>query len=152
MVKLLPEKLFRKIYSLVPRLCVEVIINNKEGIILIKREIKPYKGMWHLPGSTLMYNETLEQGAKRTAKSETGLDIKIKRVLCNLEYFNSNFPQGHGFGIVYLAEPIKGKLKGNKYGRDVRFFKRIPKNIIKKHKNLIKKYYQGNRKCLTIKI
>ena len=143
MVKKLSDKLFKRIYSLVPRFCVEVIIKDKRGIVLIKRDIKPCKGMWHFPGSTVLFGENTLECAKRIAKEETGLDIKIVKFLWFYEY-SKEVSFGQGLGIGYLAYPIKGKLKGNKYGKDVRFFKKLPKNLIKEQKDLFYKYVKMN--------
>lgn len=135
--------MYRKIYSIVPRPCVELVIKDKKGVILVKREIEPYKGMWHLPGCKLLYRETFKECAKRVAKSETNLKIKIKKFLCANEYpFNEKNNSEHAISLVYLAEPLTFRLKENKYGKDVYFFKKIPSNTIKGHKELLKNYFK----------
>ncbi len=48
-LKYLPFEEFQEIYSKVPRLCVEVVLRSDEGIMLTKRTINPWKGMWHFP-------------------------------------------------------------------------------------------------------
>ena len=53
MAKKISTKLFYKIYSLVPRLCVDIIVKDKRGVVLSKRDIPPCKGMWHIPGGTI---------------------------------------------------------------------------------------------------
>lgn len=141
MVKLLPEKLYRKIYSKVLRLCIDVIVKNKQGILLSKRVIPPCKGMWHIPGATMQIGENSQECAKRVAKYETGLKIKIVKFLGIKEYSRkSGF--GQAVSIVYLAKPIGGKLNGSIQGRDVRFFKKLPKNIIKEQKNILYRYFK----------
>jgi len=142
MVKRLPEKLYREIYSLVPRLCVDLILKSKEGIILIKRDIPPCKGMWHLPGGTVLYGESLQEAAKRVAKEETNLKIEIMQQLGIKEY-NKKSAFGQAISVVYLADAVSGQLKVNKYGKEVKAFKEIPKKIIKQHKELIENAQKG---------
>jgi len=60
---------------------VDVVIVNDGKILLIKRSTDPDKGKYALPGGYLDYNETLEEGAIREVKEETGLNIKIVKTL-----------------------------------------------------------------------
>ncbi|MBI2057057.1 NUDIX hydrolase [Candidatus Pacearchaeota archaeon] len=73
------QKKFSWIYSQVPRLCVEVILKTKDGVLLTKRLIPPSKGRWHFPGSGVLFGETLKQAVKRTAKEEINLNVETFR-------------------------------------------------------------------------
>ena len=79
MVKKLPYKTFKAIYSKVPRLCVEVVLLTQGGVILTKRSIPPEQGKWHIPGGTVLKNENLEQAVKRVALEELGVKITVKK-------------------------------------------------------------------------
>ena len=50
----LPFNEFVKIYSKVPRLCVDLLINNDDGFLLALRAIEPGKGQGHFPGATVL--------------------------------------------------------------------------------------------------
>ncbi len=129
--KKIPLKLFKSIYSQVPRTCIELIIKTKEGIVLSKRSIKPCKGMWHLPGGTILFGEKITDAIARVAKEETGMKVKVKKMLETIEYFLPDTPRIHVIGIAHLVEPISGKLRGSSQGEEIKFFKSIPKNTIK---------------------
>ena len=131
---------FNLIYSKVPRICVELIIKSKKGILLTKRAIKPCKGYWHFPGSTVLFNEKLEQAVKRTAKQELNLDVPIKRVLGHMEYLYpwKNYPK-HGISIVFLVHS-KTNLKEvvlDNQSSEWKEFKIIPKKLIAVHKKFL---------------
>jgi len=137
MVKKLPFKMYKKIYLFVPRLCVDIIINSKKGTVLAKRNIGPCEGMWNIPGGTVLFGENLESAVKRIAKEETGLKVKIKKQLGIKEYSKKD-AFGQAVSIIYLTDVLSGELNGNEYGKDVRFFKEIPKKTIKVQKEILK--------------
>lgn len=83
--KKLSRKDFDYIYSRVPRLCVDIILQTNKGILLTKRSIEPYKGMWHIPGGTVLKGETVEGAVIRIAKKELGITPKIERLIDFIE-------------------------------------------------------------------
>lgn len=134
-------KEFNEIYSKVPRLCVEAVIKTGEGIILTKRNIEPASGTWHIPGGTLLKGESLIAGMKRIAKLELGIDIIVEKMLEVAEPKFKNYSK-HIVTIVFLAHT---KNKNTKFALDkwtdnVGIFKKFPKNTIKYHRDIIKKY------------
>lgn len=133
----LSQKDFDKIYAKVPRLCVEIIIKTKKGILLTKRDIIPDKGKWHLPGTTVYFEESLNNAVKRVAKSELGLKIKSLKQIGYIEFLRKGY---HPISLVFLVKPNLGKIKLDFQASDFIFTKKIPKNIVKEHKKFLKKY------------
>ena len=139
-MKKLPEKDFKLIYQKVPRVTVDMVIKDSRGILLIKREIKPDIGKWHLPGGTVLYKEKVIDSLKRVAKEETGLQIRVKKFLSAFEYRKWKEPgYGHIISLVFLVEPIGGSLKGNARiaGEILKFFKMLPRDIILDQKKIL---------------
>lgn len=139
-MKLLTKKEYFSIYKRVPRLCVDIIIKTPKGVVLAKRDIGPCKGMWNLPGGGLKFGESLKHAAKRFGREEAGLRIKTEKFIGVFEYSRKSTGFGHAISILYLAKGLGGKLRGNKYGKDVRYFKKIPKNIVADQRKILKKY------------
>jgi ADP-ribose pyrophosphatase YjhB (NUDIX family) len=52
-----------------------------ERVVLVRRATKPGRGLWSYPGGYLEMGETLEEGAIRETREETGLDVKIMGLL-----------------------------------------------------------------------
>jgi len=136
--KEIPKEEFISIYSKVPRLAVDLVIKNKKGVIFTKRSIIPYKGKWHLPGGTVLLNERLSDTAKRIAKKELGLIVKVERVLGHLEYSEKNKSYArHTIAIVILVEVIEGEIILNEEASKVKISKKIPGNFISSQKKFL---------------
>ena len=134
----LPKKEFKRIFSKVPRLCVDLVIKDKTGIVLVLREIAPWKGLWHVPGGTVYFGESLKQAAVRVAKEETGLKVEVVKPLIATEFLEEiKSANRHTVSVGLLCKIKGGKLKGSFQGETVRIFKTIPKRTIAKHKKII---------------
>ncbi|NIO08759.1 MAG: NUDIX domain-containing protein [Deltaproteobacteria bacterium] len=52
-----------------------------DRVVLVRRATNPGSGLWSYPGGYLETSETLEAGAVRETREETGLDVKISGLL-----------------------------------------------------------------------
>ncbi len=136
--KKLPFEEFKAIYAKVPRLCIDLIIKTKDGIVLSKRSIPPAKGKWHFPGGTVLFGEKITDTINRVSQEETGLKLKVQKIIGTIEY-KSDSVFGHTISISYLVKPISGKLRGSKQGKEITYFKSIPKNTLKEQKGFLLK-------------
>ena len=121
---------FEEIYSKVPRLTVEIIVNGELGVYLTKRNIEPCKGMWHLPGGTVRFGEKLTEAVSRISKRELGIEVFDTELLGYIEY-PSHYNQGldSPVGIAFMIKSFKGKVKINNEASDSKWFKVLPKNM-----------------------
>lgn len=88
-----------------PLLTVDIIIELKDRrarpIVLIERHNAPHG--WALPGGFVDVGESLEQAAVREALEETGLEVRLLRLLgCYSD--PARDPRGHAVSAVYVAE------------------------------------------------
>ena len=119
-----------------PSLTVDIIIfneNNHDGIndginetnknefILIKRKNEPLKNHWAIPGGFVDYGETVENAAIREAKEETGITVKLKKLL-GVYSEPKRDPRGHTITIVYLAIGDFEKAKADSDASDVKIY------------------------------
>ena len=124
-----------------PFLTVDLIIEYNEGLILIKRK-NPPEG-WALPGGFVDYGETLESAAKREAKEETGLDVKLIRQF-HAYSDPKRDPRHHTITIVFIAK-ADGKLKAGDDAKEIGTFKEntLPDNVAFDHREILTDYFSG---------
>lgn len=70
----IPEKKYKEIIKLMPIPCVDLIVENSKGeILLLKRKNEPAKGQWWFPGGRVYLGETRVEAAIRKLKEECGV-------------------------------------------------------------------------------
>lgn len=95
------EKEYKK-----PSVTVDIVvftIKDKDlKILLIKRELEPFKDKWAIPGGFVLEGETLEQAAKRELSEETNVkDIYLEQLY---SFGDPNRdPRGWVITIAYYA-------------------------------------------------
>ena len=106
------------IFYLDPKLAVGTIIaDDRNRILLVKRAIEPGYGKWVFPGGYVDRGEEVQRAAVREAREETGLDIRIDRLI-NVYSYTGHTP----VIVVYAATMIGGSLRCDDEGLDVKLF------------------------------
>jgi len=122
---------FRKLF---PFSVVEIIVQDKKNrFLLTKRAITPYKNKWHFPGGIVERNTSLEKMVKIIAKRELNLNVKIDKLV---GVYESILPERHDISHIYIVHITKGDIKLDFQSTEVKFFDKIPKNIIPLHQKI----------------
>lgn len=98
-----------------------IIVTDGEKVVLVKRRFDPYKNYWALPGGIVEYGETVEAAVVREAKEETGLDIRIDR-LVGVYSDPKRDPRGHFVSVCFLCKPIGGEPRSSDETKEVKLF------------------------------
>jgi 8-oxo-dGTP diphosphatase len=106
------------VFYLDPKLAVGTIISvDGNRIVLVKRAIDPGYGKWVFPGGYVDRGEEIRTAAVREAREETGLEVRIDRLI-NIYSYAARVP----VIVVYAATAIGGCLGCDDEGLEVRLF------------------------------
>lgn len=62
-----------------------VLLNNRQEVLLIKRNQAPAQGLWSIPGGRLEPGESLVDACRREFKEETNLRIEVNHIVAVVE-------------------------------------------------------------------
>ncbi len=137
----LPKEEFDEIYARVPRLTVELIIQTPKGLLLTKRDIEPCKGMWHIPGGTVFFGESLKEAVSRVAEAELGMSAEAEDFIGYIEYPQmaadgyKGWPIGIAFEVKLTTEP-----KSDHQGEEIGYFSEVPQNTIPDQEKFLNRF------------
>ncbi|MDO8408328.1 MAG: NUDIX domain-containing protein [bacterium] len=140
----IPDKDYAFIYNQVPRLCVDLAIKDKHGALLLtRRDIPPYKGLWHLPGGGIKFKETIAEAASRIAKKEFGVEVRLARAIGPCEIMNDDLDADnprHSVSIVCETEIVSGTPQKSDETAEVQYFIELPEAMHPYHGPFIKEH------------
>ena len=135
----LPKKEFDRLWKVKPMVSADSVVIRKGEILLTKRATDPFRGFWVLPGGLMDTGETIEETAVREIKEETGVDVKILKIV-GVYSGAKRDPRGTTLTVCFLTKFVKGGGKTDGEASEVRFFSpsALPKNIGFDHAKMIK--------------
>lgn len=102
-------------------------IRDKSGKILLQQRTD--NGFWGMPGGQVELGEPVEQSARREVYEETGLDVRVERLIGIYSgppsYPFMRYPNGtivHYVTHVFICEPIAGALRLSAESTDIGYF------------------------------
>lgn len=93
------------VFFLDPKVATGVVFSYGGGVLLVQRAIDPAYGKWVFPGGYVDRGETLEAAALREVREETGLAVRLTRLLGAYSH-----PGNPVVVVVYAGEVTGGSL------------------------------------------
>lgn len=75
------ETEYRKIQTVMPIVCVDLLIIFNGRCLLLKRSCEPVRGQYWFPGGRIFKMETIQKAVTRKAKEEVGLDCTFQEIV-----------------------------------------------------------------------
>jgi colanic acid biosynthesis protein WcaH len=139
-MKLIPLKKYAGILESMPILCVDVIIQNKQGrYLLVKRANQPKKNRWWVIGGRLLKGESLKAAVARKVKEEAGLKVKELRLVGYFELTHGVSPFGLAFANHTVSVIFKAKIDQSQpivldsQSRAFKYARKLPADFIIHH-------------------
>ena len=133
--KMIPLEEYREILEKLAIPCVDVVIENEFGeILMIKRDNEPAKNRWWFPGGRIFKRETIKDAAIRKIREEVGLELSDVVIVGAYETIFEEGPFGIETGTHSVNVLVKGSIKSfdnletNGDHSGAKFFKDVDEN------------------------
>lgn len=122
-----------------PRVTVDGILIEHDTVLLVRRDIPPFRGSWVLPGGHVEYGERTEKALKREMKEELGITVKIGNLI-GVYSDPKRDPRGHRITVAYLMGRTRGVIRIDREASEYRFFSlnHLPKRMGFDHRIIVK--------------
>ncbi len=96
----------------------------KDGkMLLLKRDVEPFKGCWHVVGGHVEEDESLRDAVKREFKEETGLDVVVGGIVGGR--FEETFDRVKII-VVFEVVSAEGEVRLNSENEAYGWFDEVP--------------------------
>lgn len=145
----LSERLWSQVKASVPIACVDVIVSDSRGAILLGwRAIRPYADVWALPGGRIHLREDISTAARRnlTAQGIHAEDFFLVGV------FPISFPSRSDISICIAARRYSGNAKpdGKEFTK-IGWFKSLPRETGQNYRKMIARWRKMRRMPQLVK-
>jgi len=105
-----------------PVLVIDGVLIENNKVLLVKRDIEPFKNFWVLPGGHVECGERVEEALIREMKEELGIEVKIKKLI-GIFSDPKRDPRGCSVSAAFLIEKAeKREISLNFEAKEWRFF------------------------------
>jgi len=104
-----------------PKVAVVIFIARAGELLLIRRAVAPGKGKWALPAGFVDYDEAPEAAARRETLEETGLSVRISKLLAVFPKRDEGLAD---IVIAYSAVIVAGEAQAGDDAAAIGWFRR----------------------------
>ena len=94
---------------------VAVIVDEQERVLLTKRSIPPFKGMWVMPGGKINLGEQIKVALRREVDEEVGLDVEVGELIDVFEHVTPGEENCHYIILFYRCRPLRQEVTHNQH-------------------------------------
>ncbi len=97
---------------------VAVIVDDEQRVLLTKRNISPFEGLWVMPGGKIDLGEPILQALHREVREEVGLEVEVEDLIDVFEHLTPGDGNSHFIILYYLCRPTVCVIKHNPFEVD----------------------------------
>jgi 8-oxo-dGTP diphosphatase len=115
----------KRTYPSAPLVGAGCVIHRGGKVLLVRRKNPPHADNWSIPGGLVELGERVEDAAAREALEETGLSVKVERLLdvgSDISVRSGSRPEYHYILVDYVARPLRGRVVLNAESSDYGWF------------------------------
>lgn len=110
------------IYFSDPKVAAGVLVEDENGVLLVRRVNEPGRGLWSFPAGFVDAHEDPARAAERECLEETGLHVEVTGLLDVIA--GREHDRGADIVIVYRARIVGGSLTAGDDADQVAYFLR----------------------------
>jgi 8-oxo-dGTP diphosphatase len=92
---------------------VAVIVDDQERVVLSRRSVPPFLGMWVMPGGKIDLGEPILSALHREVREEVGIDVVIGGLIDVFEHVTPGVDSDHHVILYYRCRPSRRDLTPN---------------------------------------
>lgn len=92
---------------------VAVIVDDAERVVLTRRSIAPFEGLWVMPGGKIDLGEPIVRALHREVREEIGLDVTVGGLVDVFEHLTPGADNDHFVILYYRCRPVAHELSPN---------------------------------------
>ena len=92
---------------------VAVVVDDDDRVVLTQRAIRPFEGMWVMPGGKIDLGEPILSAVHREVREEIGIDVSVGGLIDVFEHLTPGPDNDHFVILYYRCKPSRLDLTPN---------------------------------------
>jgi len=110
-----------------------VITNGTGDVVLVRRGKPPREGQWSIPGGRIEWGETVQEALLREVMEETGLCVRIRRLIDVVDLVMRDSSGGviaHYVLVDFATDYLSGELRAGSDAAEARW---VPRELLDRY-------------------
>lgn len=92
---------------------VAVIVDEADRVVLTRRSIPPFRGLWVMPGGKIDLGEPIARAVSREVREEIGIDVAVGALVDVFEHLTPGHDNDHFVILYYRCQASTRELVPN---------------------------------------
>lgn len=92
---------------------VAVVVDDTDCVVLTRRSIPPFQGLWVMPGGKIDLGEPIVRAVHREVREEIGIEVTVGGLVDVFEHLTPGPDNDHFVILYYRCRPVAHALAPN---------------------------------------